>query len=392
VIARRPTKRAAVMTGVGLLLILVASTAQAGWLFVLAAGVLAPIAASLVTRHHLARATVERSVPERTRLGSDVRVGVTLTAPATAPLPLGRLEDDFRAFEPISVGFDRTPSGRAQHIELVRKAWRRGVFDDGTIRLITGAPFGLVRAHTHRVVASPMTVVPTWAELTTFPILEPSSSPSDVVHERARTGAGEEYMGVRDYRPGDPRKFVHWRSTARAGRLIVREYEQEVASRVGLVLAGADHGTAPDSSFEMLVSAMASIGLYALSTGHPLDAVRADPDGAEHLGSPGRHELLDWLAAAQPTDVPLIGLVNHVLVRIGRRGTVVLLVPDSGVAGTSVKDAVTAVQGAGARAIVVIARADSWVEGSSPVSVDLAVRAAVRYLQRGQDLASCLQG
>jgi uncharacterized protein (DUF58 family) len=366
------------------------STAQAGWLFVLAAGVLAPLGASFVTRLHLAHTEVERVVPPRARLGTEVRVGLTLTSPES--LPLGRLEDDFGAFEPVAVGFDRSPPGGTQHIELVRTALRRGVFDGSTVALTSGAPFGLVRRTVRVQVSSPMTVVPSWVELTTFPILEPSSSPSDVVHERARTGAGEEYLGVREYRPGDPRKFVHWRSTARAGKLIVREYEREVSSRVGLVLAGSDHGTPPDSSFESLVAAAASIGLYALSTGHPVDAMRADPGGAEHIVSPGRNELLDWLAAARAEDIPLTGLVDHVLERIRRRGTIVLLTPDAGAAGSSAHDAVLAIQRAGARAIVVLADSKSWAGGASVLARDLGSRAPVRRVGRGQDLAACLRG
>ena len=120
-----------------------------------------------------------------------------------------------------------------------------------------------------------LTVVPRWVEIRSVPILEPSSFPSDVLHERARTGAGEEFIGVRDYRPGDPPRSVHWRSTARAGHLVVREFEEEVASRVALVLAGADAGTPPESAFETLVTAAASIGVYALQTGHPVDIVRS---------------------------------------------------------------------------------------------------------------------
>lgn len=387
----RPTKRAAVIAGIGLLLVLAGSTAQAGWLFVLAASVLSLIGGSFLTRHNLKSVRVTRSLPARARVGDEVAVLLTVQAGAGHRIPFGRAEDRFEAFDPIAVGFSELSPGQPHRIELVRTTERRGVFGSGDVVLSSGAPFGLVRTRRAIPVASELTVVPRWVDLATFPILEPSSSPSDVVHERARTGAGEEYLGVREYRPGDPRRFVHWKSTARAGKLIVREYEQEVASRVGLVLGGRDYGTTPDSAFEFLVSGMASIGLYSLSTGHPLDAVRADPNGAQHLVSPGRHELLDWLAAAQPTDAPLPGLVGQVLVRIGRRGTVVILAPTAGAAGSSITEAVRTIQGAGARAIVVAARADTWDDSASTTWIP-PERAPTRPLVRGKDLLSCLQG
>ncbi|HEV3472355.1 MAG TPA: DUF58 domain-containing protein, partial [Actinomycetota bacterium] len=294
--------------------------------------------------------------------------------------------------DPISVAYDAIPPATDAHLELVRQARRRGSFTAGDVVWECAAPFGLARSRRVFDVASTTKVVPRWVELTTFPILEPASSPSDVVHERARTGAGEEYLGVREYRPGDPPKTVHWRSTARAGRLIVREYEQEASVRVGLVLAGQDHGAAPDSSYEVLVSAFASIGLYSLTTGHPIDAVRATSAGPEYLASPNPTELLDWLAGATPVDAALTDAVKAMLPRIGRHGTVVLFSPDSGVAGNSVADAARAVQTVGARAIAVLARSASWSEGTGTRVVGSFERVPVRWIGRTEELASCLQG
>ena len=40
-----------------------------------------------------------------------------------------------------------------------------------------------------------------------------------------RAGSGNELLGIRDYRPGDSLRRVHWRSSARRGELVVREFE-----------------------------------------------------------------------------------------------------------------------------------------------------------------------
>jgi uncharacterized protein (DUF58 family) len=247
-------------------------------------------------------------------------------------------------------------------------------------------------------VESSFVVVPRWVELTSFPILEPSSFPSDVLHERARTGAGEEYLGVRDYRPGDPQRSVHWRSTARAGRLVVREYEEEVASKVVLIIAGGDRGVPPDSSFEYLVSAAASIARYALQTGHPIDLVRYEPNGdVARVDGPDRFSVLDWLARAVPNNLPLLPLVGPSLARIGRRGTVVILTGTAGVAGAEIREAVRTIQTAGSRAIVVAAKSSSWAEPSQPTIEEEEVlahltrgRAGVRIMAKGEDLFRCL--
>lgn len=393
---RRLTKRAFIVGLVAGLIFLAGITAQASWLFVIAAGVLGVVVGSFFNRHNLKQAVVERTMPRRARVGDEVRVGLQVTNGGRTALPLLRLDDDFAAFGGFGVLVERLKPGQTAHVELVRSADRRGVFSSGEVTLTSGAPFGFLRSKRTLRVEGQTTVVPRWVELRSFPILEPSSFPSDVLHERARTGAGEEFLGVRDYRPGDPPRSVHWRSTARAGHLIVREYEEEVASRVALVLAGADTGTPPDSAFEVLASAAASVAIYALQTGHPVDLVRSAAEGkVERIADPDRFGLLDWLARAEPIDAELPALAAASLERIGRRGTVVLLTPTTGRAGASVVDAIRLIQSYGSRAIVVAARSATWGDGRSVVdetSFDAVGerRIPARVISQGADLAKCL--
>lgn len=382
------------VAGSALLLFLAASTAQAGWLFVLAAGVLGLVGGSLVVRHNLKALTVERSMPRRARVGDSLRVGLTVSNPSSRPAPMLRLEDNHEAFPPVSVLVDRIEAEGVAVSELVRTAERRGIFSSGEIVLKTGAPFGFLKTERRIEVASPLTVIPRWVQLRSFPILEPSSFPADVLHERARTGAGEEYIGIREYRPGDPRRAVHWRSTARLGRLVVREFEEDVASRVTLVVAGRDHGSPPDSAFEHLVSAAASIMVYALSTGHPVELVRSGREGPERIVEPDRFAALDWLAGVEAGEANLDELVRVGLGAGGRRGTVVLLTTTSAVADLEV--AVRTTQTAGARAIAVVAKAASWDPEAEDIGDDVVRRsvggrAMLKILYREGDLARCLE-
>lgn len=363
----------------------------------LAAGVLGLVAASLFTRQYLSGAEIERTTPRRARVGDDVRVGLGITNNGRRTLPLMRVEDSYPGFAPSMVISNRLRRGETNHIELVKNAHRRGVFTAGPIVLRSGAPFGFVTSSKRIEVPTAITIVPRYVELRSFPILEPSSSPSDVLHERARTGAGQEYLGVREYRPGDPPRAVHWRSTARVGRLVVREFEEEVQTRVTLVVAGADAGVSPDSAFEVLVSAAASIAIYALMTGHPVDMLRpgaGDRTGTvEHLAGPDRFDVLDWLAAAEPVDAPHAPLVERALSRVGRRGTVVLLTPTTGAAIDGLEDAVRAVQSAGSRAIVVAARSGTWsgdVTDGDVIDKLSGGRAPVMTISQGEELTACL--
>lgn len=49
-----------------------------------------------------------------------------------------------------------------------------------------------------------------------------------------RAGSGTELFGVREYRPGDSRRRIHWRSSARLGELVVREYEPPGVQTLGI--------------------------------------------------------------------------------------------------------------------------------------------------------------
>ena len=74
----------------------------------------------------------------------------------------------------------------------------------------------------------------------------------------ASIGNSEEFVGLRDYRPGDPLQRIHWKSYARAGEPVVREYQDEYFERHALILdtfAGGERAAA----FEEAVSIAASL-------------------------------------------------------------------------------------------------------------------------------------
>jgi uncharacterized protein (DUF58 family) len=76
---------------------------------------------------------------------------------------------------------------------------------------------------------------------------------------------GDDDAATREYRNGDDLRKVHWRSTARVGKLMVRREERPWQARATLLLdtrADSHRGDGPGSSFEWAVSAIASVGAY----------------------------------------------------------------------------------------------------------------------------------
>jgi uncharacterized protein (DUF58 family) len=94
----------------------------------------------------------------------------------------------------------------------------------------TRFPFALF--HKSRVVSSP-------GELVVYPAIFPVVLPMPRARQlgettAARLGRRGEFFGLREYRAGDDHRDIHWRSTARAGQLMVREHEEESERRATL--------------------------------------------------------------------------------------------------------------------------------------------------------------
>lgn len=79
------------------------------------------------------------------------------------------------------------------------------------------------------------------------------------------------FHALREYQPGDDLRHVHWRSTARTGRMMVRQYEETRRSHfvIGLSTSAADYRD--DEEFELAISAAGSLGLRAIRDSQRVD-------------------------------------------------------------------------------------------------------------------------
>nr|WP_277348495.1 DUF58 domain-containing protein [Planctomonas sp. JC2975] len=75
------------------------------------------------------------------------------------------------------------------------------------------------------------------------------------------------FHALREYAMGDERRHIHWRSTAKTGAFMVRQYEQTRRSNLMVALSLAEADFASEDEFELAVSAAASIGVRAVRDG-----------------------------------------------------------------------------------------------------------------------------
>ena len=148
---------------------------------------------------------------------------------------------------------------------------RRGVFRLGEFRLRSGDPFGFfererVDRDTIEILVYPR-VVP--LRRLALPVHHPSLdvvSASSPVTDPTRTAT------IREYRPDDPQRLIHWASTARHGALQVRVLEPATSLHVSLLLdvRGFGFGRHYEELLEQTLSAIASIAVYLQSQSAPL--------------------------------------------------------------------------------------------------------------------------
>ena len=100
----------------------------------------------------------------------------------------------------------------------------RGVFYLGPVSISTGDPFGLFQITRQLDSRSSITVYPATVDLRAFSPPIGRLTGGDAVRRRTHH-VTTNIAGVRDYAPGDSFSRIHWRSTARKDRLIVKEFE-----------------------------------------------------------------------------------------------------------------------------------------------------------------------
>ena len=173
--------------------------------------------------------------------------------------------------------------GQSHQIRLKLEARSRGVIDLGPVTMEAGDPLGLIRrrrilAGARKLYIHPRTVALPPLEAGLERDLEGDPGPGIVDDDL-------EFHALRPYAPGDDMKRVHWLSTARAGTLMVRQYEPTLRTRTELILDGQAASYRNADEFELAVEIYASLGCQCLLDGRRLQALAQEPDDSEAHGT-----------------------------------------------------------------------------------------------------------
>ena len=302
----RSIAKPALIVFLGLVLYVIASNVGAGWLYILVATLAGVVLVSaplpwLGVRH----VEVTRRAPVVATAGEPFECSLEIENKGRLPRYMIEVEDHFAGDRGRAVAV-RVRHGETETLRYTVENPRRGIYAGGEVLVESRAPFGLFYWRRRLRVASETVVYPRTFDVAGLP---PSSvtdaewgegSEASTLHR----GHGGEFWGVREYRPGDPARLVAWKKSARglpSGKLAVLELAQE--THPPFVLAMSLDAAAPSEAREMVVSASASLLLYALGDSRD---VRADagPDNAPFPEEATHDSILTWCAGLRASRPP----------------------------------------------------------------------------------------
>ncbi|MGA1836531.1 DUF58 domain-containing protein [Herbiconiux sp. 11R-BC] len=180
--------------------------------------------------------------------------GTRSTLPARIELPVG---SSFASFH-----LPRLAPG-AEHDDLFGvPTSRRSVIVVGPVRSVRGDPLGLLRREVRWTDPVELYVHPRTVSL------EGSSSgflkDLEGLPSTDLSNNDVSFHALREYVPGDDRRYIHWKTSARTGTLMVRQFEETRRSHLAIALSTSLSDYLDEEEFELAVSSCGSLGLQAL--------------------------------------------------------------------------------------------------------------------------------
>lgn len=337
--------------------------------------------------------SITRAMADTWPVGVERPVGLTLTPAA------GGLSFDVHDLHPGGWALHGLPQrvalrrGRETRIEYALRADARGDFSfDGT-QLLVHSPLRLWRQS--RVVGAPqkVRVFPNFAPLAKFAMFSADQASRLVgAHIKRRRGEGTDFHQMREYRVGDSLRQIDWKATARARRLVSREYQDEKNQQLVLLLDTGRRLLARDdtlSHFDHVLDASLVVAYLALRQG---DAVGLLASGGMEAWVPPRRGIgsIDQLLRAtyglqpRPVATDFLAAATGLAVRQRRRALVMLV---TNLRDEDMDDLLAAVQMLRKRHLVCVASLREAVLDTAFDTEPLDLPAALRVASTAQYIA-----
>jgi len=281
--------------------------------------------------------------------------------------------------EPRLFGMPPVGGAGMREIQVPILFERRGLYELGPALMRTVDPFGLLRFVRRSGERTEAVVYPNVSELRGFPVRGQQG-------EMGATGSfaqqGDEFSGLREYRRGDDKRHIHWKSVARTGELVVKEFSRNAPRRHAVVLDLQRAGIrVTEAEIEDAISAAGSVLRYLACEGLPLRLLCSGKErGATAFGEgeAAYWRAMDLLASARADAETWPGDFLDGVTPEGLGDGVVLVVRSI---GDGLVESVVRLRAAGLSVVVVAIATHTYWAGSASSGREAAFEGDVRRLE-----------
>ena len=373
------------------------------------------VAAWVGSRRPLEGITARRELYPSAFEGDEVPVEIVVEGPRAARMfevvdsfgPSIAVEQRMLEPGPLEPGMDR----RLKYVAYCSRHW--GIHPVGPLQIVSSDAAGLFRAWKTLPVLEDFAVFPQVYDVAALQELGARSTFVPQESSAGRSGQSLMPMGVREYRPGDDLRRVHWPATARRGSLMVKEVEVDLAPYFSVFLdLDRRHraGMGRKSTLEYVLRTAASVIWSAVRSG---GFVQVAGMGAKPLHvPPGRgpnhltFALYELIHAGLDGTVPLHEVLLQNLPFVPAGSTVVLVSGTVFLDLAATGDVVEALRSRGARVAMFLVNNYSFpaISGWPPPRVEVMEKTRevlfflrsrgvpVRVLEESDDLEAALGG
>jgi uncharacterized protein (DUF58 family) len=227
-----------------------------------------------------------------------------------------RLTNPFKIVEVTEAAVSPMLPNQEVNVRVELTPLRRGLVQFKGVSFARSDPLGLFRSFVKSSLPQAMVVLPR-----RYP-LPPIALPGVMKYQQggvalaSNIGRSDEFVALRDYRRGDPVRHIHWRSWAKAGKPIVKEFEDEFFMRHALILDTFTQRPYSDE-FEEAVSVAASFACTVVTQESLLDLLFVGPQAYCFTAGRGlahSDQMLEILASVRPCADKAFGALEHLVV------------------------------------------------------------------------------
>lgn len=191
------------------------------------------------------------------------------------------------------------PQERLQ-AELHCEFRRRGIYSIDGFEVTTTFPFGFFSRGRKIDARGSIVVYPVLRDLSSFLRLHPFLKGS---RESRHKGWGSGLYNIRPFQGGDSTRFIHWKSTAKVGQLMVKDFVSEEEAPLNLVFSTLvpDEEDETLNRFETGVSYVASLAHLWREIGHTFSFYSGEFETVVSVSGEHYDELMEYLACVSPS-------------------------------------------------------------------------------------------